>query len=53
MGGRKVEAVPPLRALESTIRDDAIARLVDRGYVVVDNALPPALCRKLKAEMEG
>ena len=53
MDGRKVEVAPPLRALETTLTEDAIARLVDRGYVVVDHALPAALCRKLKAEMQA
>ena len=53
MGGQKVEAAPPLRALESTLTEGMIERLVDRGYVVVDNALPSSLCRKLKAEMES
>jgi len=51
MDGVKVEAAPPLRALETTLHADAIASLVDRGYVVVDHALPSALCRKLRAEM--
>jgi hypothetical protein len=53
MEGRKVEAAPPLRALEQAITDEVVATLVDKGYAVVDNALPAALCRKLKAEMEG
>ena len=51
MDGVKVDAAPPLRALETTLHADAIATLVDRGYVVVDHALPSALCRKLRAEM--
>ena len=51
MDGHRVEAAPPLRALESSLTDAHVARLVDRGYVVVDDALAPALCRKLRMEM--
>ena len=53
MEGRKVEAAPPLRALEQTLSDDVIARLVEHGYAIVDDALPAALCRKLRAEMQA
>ena len=53
MVGRKVEAAPPLRAFEQALTDDVIATLVDRGFAVVDNALPAALCRKLRGEMEA
>ena len=48
-----VEATPPLRHLEKSITDHVIATLLDRGYAVVDNALPAALCRKLKSEMQA
>ena len=53
MDGRRVEAAPPLRALEQSLTDDVVAQLVDRGYAVVDNALPAGTCRKLKAEMQA
>ncbi len=42
----------PLRTLPRALSDGAIAQLVERGYVVVDGALPPELCRRLKEEME-
>jgi hypothetical protein len=53
MGGRKVEASPPLRALEHSLRDEHVGCLVENGYAVLDDALPLALCRKLKAEMQA
>ena len=51
MDGRKVEAAPPLRHLETSVTDSTIATLIERGYAIVDHALPAALCRKLRAEM--
>jgi hypothetical protein len=48
-----VEASTPLRALEHSLRDEHVGCLVENGYAVLDDALPLALCRKLKAEMQA
>ena len=53
MGGRRVDDTPPLRALDARVTDDVVERLVERGYVVVDDALPSSLCQKLRREMEA
>ena len=43
----------PLRGLDAAISDAHVAALRDRGYVVIDDALPPALCARLRAEMDA
>ena len=50
MEGKKVESLPPLRHFEQSVTDETISTLIEHGYAIVDNALPAALCRKLKAE---
>ena len=53
MEGKKVESLPPLRHFEQSVTDETISTLIEHGYAIVDNALPAALCRKLKAEMQS
>ena len=48
---RSMETAPPLRALETSITATHVSMLIDRGYVVVDNAIPKGLCSKLRNEM--
>ena len=35
------------------LTDEALASLVEHGYLVVDGALAPSLCRKLREEMDA
>ena len=52
VNGRPVASSPPLRTLPDVLTDARISQLIEHGYVVIDHALPPELCRQLKAEME-
>eukprot|EP00435_Cladocopium_sp_Y103_P012205 s2943_g3.t1 len=42
----------PLRSLSSKISDEALLKLHHDGFVIVDQALSPALCETLRHEMD-
>ena len=45
-------APPPLHLLRAVLDGGSLSQLVEQGYLVVDGALTPALCRTLREEMD-